>query len=146
MPQLLRHPRRTSIQSAACSSPYSRPSQGLIGCGSVGISCTDKNIEDEIKSLVEDEVGYPDDFFVGYTDKTNLVIVTEMNYPDGMIENFENIIRHKREEKTKTREGSLKIRSSFANEQTIQEPFYKVEKEKQKGKQENTAKKLSKWF
>lgn len=116
------------------------------GCGCVGISCVNKNIEEEIKSLVEEEVGYPDDFFVGYTDKTNIVVITEMNYPDSMVNTFEEIIKTKREEKSKNREGLVRIKSSFAAEQEMDEPSYKPNKEKIKAKQENTAKKLSKWF
>lgn len=116
------------------------------GCGCVGISCTDSNIEEDIKELVEEEVGYPDDFFIGYTDKTNLVVVTEMSYPDSMVESFENIINTKRSEKSKTREGSLRIKSSFAKEQAIEEPILNGDKDKSKLKKENTNKKLSKWF
>lgn len=116
------------------------------GCGCVGISCVDENIEDEIKALVEEELGYPDDFFIGYTDKTNLVVVTEMNYPDSMVETFENIIKSKRESKVKTREGSLRIKSSFAKEQASEDLSTKIDKEKTKVKKENTAKKINKWF
>lgn len=118
------------------------------GCGYVGISCTDKNIEEEIKMLVEEEVGYPEDFFVGYTDKTNLVIITEMNYPDSMVKTFESVVKTKREEKNKNREGSVRIKSSFASQEIIEEPSFKPSKDKAKTKvkAENTVKKLSKWF
>lgn len=113
------------------------------GCGNVGISCSDKNIEEDIKRLVKREVGYPDDYFVGYTDRTNLVIVTEMNYPDGMIENFEETVKRRRDEKSKSREGVLRIKSSFVSEPIIEEPVFKT---KEKTKKENTVNKINKWL
>lgn len=117
-----------------------------MGCGNVGLFCVDKNIKEEIKVLVEDEFGTPDDYFIGYTDKTNIVMVTEMNYPDHMIETFEDIINTARQEKIKNRQGSIRIKSNLIPQMEIEEPKVKTNKERAKAKQENTASKLSKWF
>lgn len=118
-----------------------------MGCGNVGLYCVDEHIKEEIIDLVNEEFGTPDDYFIGYSDKTNMVMVTEMNYPDAMVETFENIINNARAEKTKRRQGSLRIKSSLVPQKDfgVQEPSFKV-KDKVKSKPENTAKKLSKWL
>ena len=120
------------------------------GCDKIGIVCENKDVEVEMRDLLEEEVGYPEDFFTGYSDNINLAIITGMNYPDSMVSSFEKIIEEKMEEKNKQRKGSIKISSKFVDSPKLDEPVCKIDKakakERQKSKKEDTAKRLSKWF
>lgn len=86
------------------------------GCGAIGLSV--KSDCEKVQELLEDTMGIPDVYFNGYNDTHNIAIVTEMNYADEMIGEFQEVIKERKEGKKSGRSGgAVVIKNIFEDEQ-----------------------------